>query len=64
MSDQYGYWLGNNSGTIITTTSNFMNHRKFPLNGTYKLALSHGMRTEVLKEVTDVGIKLKKWEEK
>lgn len=64
LADQYGYWLGNNSGTIITTTSTFMNHRKFPLVGIYKLSFSHGMRTENLKEITDIGIKLKRWEDK
>lgn len=61
LADQYGYWLGNNSGTIITTTSTFMNHRKFPIVGAYKLSLSHGMREPILEEVTDIGVKVQKW---
>ncbi len=63
LADQYGNWLGNNSGTIITTTSTFMEHRRFPLEGKYKVALAHGMRVPVLEEITDVGIKLKQWQE-
>ncbi|MCT4583046.1 MAG: gliding motility lipoprotein GldH [Flavobacteriales bacterium] len=64
LADEYGYWLGKNSGTIITTTSTFMQHRKFPVSGSYKVSLTHGMRKPILEEVTDVGLKLKKWEEK
>jgi len=64
LADQYGYWLGNNSGTFITTAAKFMNHRRFPLTGDYKLAITHGMREKTLTEVSDVGIKIKNWKEK
>lgn len=64
LADQYGNWKGNNSGTIITTTARFMQHRKFPMSGDYKISITHGMREEILNEVTDVGIKIKQWVEK
>lgn len=64
LADQYGNWQGNNSGTIVTTSAIFMQHRKFPLNGDYKIAITHGMREPILEEVTDVGIKIKQWVKK
>ncbi len=64
LADQYGYWLGNNSGTIVTTEAKYMDHRRFPLTGDYNLAITHGMRQDTLTEVSDVGIKIKNWKEK
>lgn len=61
LADKYGNWIGNNSGTVVTTSAVFMNHRKFPLSGDYKIAITHGMRDPVLEEVSDVGIKIKQW---
>ena len=64
LADEYGYWVGHNSGTIVTTSAKFMKHRKFPLSGKYKISITHGMREPILEEVTDVGIKVKQWVEK
>lgn len=64
LADEYGYWVGHNSGTIVTTSAKFMEHRKFPLSGNYKITITHGMREPILEEVTDVGIKVKQWVEK
>ena len=61
LADQYGYWMGHNSGTIVTTTAKFMHDRKFPLGGNYKIVITHGMRDPILEEVTDIGIKVKQW---
>lgn len=62
LADIYGNWTGNNKGSIITTQPLFLKHKKFPLKGNYKIAITHGMRTPTLKNITDVGIKLKKTE--
>ncbi len=64
LADKYGKWLGNNSGTLVTTSAIFMQHRKFPLSGDYKIAITHGMREPILQEVTDIGIKIKEWVDK
>ncbi len=64
LADQYGYWLGHNSGTIVTTSAKFMQHRRFPLSGDYRMSITHGMREPILEEVTDVGVKVKEWVER
>jgi len=61
LADKYGNWLGNNSGTIITTTARLINHRKFPLSGDYKIEVTHGMRVKELDNVLNVGLKIKQW---
>jgi len=64
LADQYGYWIGKQSGTYVTTSTKYMSHRQFPLSGTYKVFFTHAMRTEDLKEVSDIGLKIKKWKQK
>ena len=64
LADLYGNWRGNNSGTIVTTSAKFMDHRKFPLTGDYRIAITHGMREPTLEEVTNIGIKIKQWVKK
>ncbi len=64
LADKYGNWLGNNSGTLITTEARLINHRKFPLSGAYKMLITHGMRVKELKNVSSIGLKIKQWEAK
>ena len=59
LTDIQGRWLGNNSGTIIDNTMPIFKNRRFPLIGYYSLTVEQAMRDLELKEVINVGIKIK-----
>lgn len=49
-----GSWIGEKSGTIVTTTAGF-NHRKFPQIGWYTFTFEQGITQEVAKEIIDIS---------
>lgn len=49
-----GSWVGEKSGTIVTTTASFK-HRKFPQKGWYTFSFEQGITQEVAKEIVDIS---------
>ena len=49
-----GSWIGEKSGTIVTTTAAFK-HRKFPQKGTYIFTFEQGITQEIADEVIDIS---------
>lgn len=65
LADRTGRWLGSGNGFIVDheVISNqvmYQYNKKFPLKGTYKLSLEHAMRTDTLREIMDIGIRVEK----
>ncbi|HYG53493.1 MAG TPA: gliding motility lipoprotein GldH [Flavobacteriales bacterium] len=53
-------WVGKKSGSLIENHVLIKPKTRFPLAGTYKMHLKHGMRTDVLNGIEDVGIAITK----
>lgn len=49
-----GSWIGEKSGTIVTTSVHF-SHRKFPQKGTYIFTLEQGITEKAIPEILDVS---------
>jgi gliding motility-associated lipoprotein GldH len=49
-----GSWVGEKSGTIVTTTASFK-HRKFPQKGRYVFTFEQGITQEIADEVIDIS---------
>lgn len=49
-----GAWIGEKSGTIVTTTASFK-HRKFPQKGIYVFTFEQGITQEIADEVIDIS---------
>lgn len=58
LADPYGRWLGESSGSLFVHTSLYKDSVKFQSLDTVHIALIQGMRTPLLKEITDVGLKV------
>lgn len=53
-----GSWVGEKSGTIVTTSVHF-NHRKFPQKGVYYFTLEQGITEKAIPEVVDITYTVK-----
>lgn len=53
-----GEWLGNGMGNVKEILLQYKNNFKFPTNGKYQIEIKHGMRTNELKGIEDIGIKI------
>jgi gliding motility-associated lipoprotein GldH len=60
LANSVGEWTGISSGSIINNKVLFINKKRFPALGTYRLTFNQAMRQDDLKEVMDVGIIIKK----
>jgi len=62
LADKSGKWLGKGQGRIrendFLIRSNFL----FPQSGTYNFSIEHGMRTDNLTGIEDVGIRIERGE--
>lgn len=55
-----GKWLGEGSGSLKFSSFLLKHNVLFPMNGTYRFIVKHGMRDEALKGIHDIGIKIQK----
>lgn len=55
-----GSWMGKESGSLVYNKILFKPSVVFPAPGNYHFALSHGMREDLLTEVTNVGLTIEK----
>lgn len=60
IADEKGNWLGKGFGDIHELKLPFRQNVFFPMKGTYHLIIRHGMRTEDLKGVYDIGLTVEK----
>lgn len=60
LADPSGKWLGKGFGGIKTREVIFRSNVFFPVSGDYKISITQGMREDVLKGISDVGIRIEK----
>ncbi len=64
LADRTGRWLGSGLGDVLDNHILFKENVRFPRAGTYTFEFEHGMRTEELPSVLDMGISLEKHRKK
>lgn len=60
LADSAGKWLGKGFAGIIDNRLPYLNNFYFPQPGEYRISIRHGMRQEVLKGISDIGIRIEK----
>ena len=60
LADEKGKWLGRGFGDIKELGLPFKSNVYFPRKGIYEFRVRHGMRTEDLKGVYDLGLRIEK----
>jgi gliding motility-associated lipoprotein GldH len=60
LADEKGKWYGKGSGDIHSIKLPFKSNVYFPSKGSYSISIRHGMRSEILKGVYDVGLGIEK----
>lgn len=60
LADERGRWLGNGYGNIKEMPVLYEQKTLFPNSGQYSITISQGMRENVLKGVSDIGLKIEK----
>jgi gliding motility-associated lipoprotein GldH len=63
LANEHGEWLGEPTASLYDHEFLYQRAKQFPLGGRYKIDIRHGMRTEALKGITDVGFKLRHTEQ-
>lgn len=58
LADDRGKWLGSGWGDIYDNRFIYKKNIRFPVTGTYKIELTQAMRTEQLKGISDVGVRI------
>ena len=58
LAGEQGEWLGNPTANLYDHEFLYQRAKQFPLGGRYKIDIRHGMRTDILEGITDVGFKL------
>jgi gliding motility-associated lipoprotein GldH len=60
LADPSGKWLGEGFGGLKNQQVLFKSNVYFPVSGEYNINISQGMRDNVLKGITDIGIRIEK----
>ena len=60
LADEKGNWYGRGFGDIKELNLPFKSNVFFPVKGTYKFNVQHGMRVGDLKGVYDIGLRIEK----
>ena len=58
LADKRGKWYGKGLGDMVNHRIEYLNDIAFPLSGDYEVAITHGMRSDPLDEITDLGLRL------
>jgi gliding motility-associated lipoprotein GldH len=61
IADEKGNWLGKGIGDIHELKLPYKQNVFFPVKGTYRFRIQHGMRAGDLKGVYDVGLRVEKY---
>ena len=59
LADENGRWLGRSEQSINTMLINYKENIHFPERGIYKTILQHAMRDTLLRNITDIGLRVK-----
>ena len=62
LADKDGEWLGEGSGNIYSYQIPFRTNYKFPAKGVYQVEIEQNMRDNPLREVSDVGLRVRVFE--
>lgn len=62
LADEKGKWLGSGMGDIYDNQIPFKRNVRFPLAGKYTFEIQHGMRTEIVPLIMDIGLRIEKGE--
>ncbi|MCD6332594.1 MAG: gliding motility lipoprotein GldH [Bacteroidales bacterium] len=60
LADNQGRWLGRGVAHQFAIEMPFKYRVKFPFPGTYRFEVQQGMREELLKHISDIGLKIEK----
>jgi len=60
LADKRGRWYGTGLGDMVNHRIQYLNDIAFPLNGDYEVAITHGMRSEPLEKITDLGFRIER----
>jgi len=60
LAEKKGKWIGSGWGSIWSRSIIYKRRILFPRQGEYRIVMEHAMRTEELKAITDIGIKIVK----
>jgi gliding motility-associated lipoprotein GldH len=60
IADERGNWLGKGVGDVRSLNLPYKSNVYFPVAGTYRFSVRHGMRTEDLRGVYDFGMRVEK----
>ncbi|MFV0593594.1 MAG: gliding motility lipoprotein GldH [Draconibacterium sp.] len=60
LADPTGKWLGEGMGGLKTREILYRRNIFFPDSGNFKITLQQGMREDVLKGISDVGVRIEK----
>lgn len=60
LADPTGKWLGTGFGGIKTNQIMYRRSVNFPVPGQYKIKIRHGMRSNLLKGINDIGVRVEK----
>ncbi len=62
LADEQGKWLGKGLGDIYDNQIPFKRNVRFPLAGIYTFEIQHGMRSDNIPLIMDVGLRVEKAE--
>lgn len=60
LADDRGRWTGSGWGDIYDNQFLYKKNVRFPVSGTYTFKYIQGMRTETLRYISDVGLRIEK----
>lgn len=58
LADVSGRWLGKRTGRFVDTRYYFRRNARFPMEGTYRFAVSNGMRDSAISGFKDIGLRI------
>ena len=60
LADPSGKWTGNGIGDLFDNQFEYKENVFFPVSGTYEFSIQQGMRSQRLKGIKDVGLRIEK----
>lgn len=58
LADASGRWLGKRTGRYVDTRYYFRRNARFPMQGDYRFAVTHGMRDSAINGLKDIGFRI------
>lgn len=63
LAESSGKWIGSGMGKIKECRVMLQDRIRFPESGTYSFCIEQAMRTQTLKGIEDIGIRIEKMEQ-